>query len=344
MATLKDVAKDAGVGVSTASIVLSGGRQLEQIPEVTRQRIRDAAMKLKYRPNAGGRQLRHNKTGTIALFLSAEANRSSLSVDLLYSVNDELLKYDYSLNFVRLDDSSLKNPEYTPRFLRQNEVDGVIVNYNVDMPQRFVDMIHYYEIPAIFMNVKRQGRSIYFNHYDASYRAIEKMIGLGHKSIYFINYTGIFHHYSVNDTIAGYVDAMKAHSLTPVMCNDRIERQERVKDGIKVLKSGMNGHNAPTAIMAMNISTVIPLVQAAGAIGMKVPEELSVCTTDSSNLPTAITPAISHIYLPWREAGTRGVQMLLKMIEGRDDKEISGCIECEWREAGNTVVRCRDSK
>jgi len=338
MATLKDVSNEAGVGISTASIVLSGGRQLEQIPEATRERIRCAAMKLKYRPNAGGRQLRHNHTKTIALFLSAEVNHSSLSPDLLYAINDELVKNDYSLNFVRLDDLSLGNPDFTPRFLRQKEVDGVLVNYNVDMPQRFIDLIHHYEIPAVFMNVKRQESSVYFDHYKASYQAVEKMISLGHKQIYFVNYTGSFKHYSIEDTINGYIDALKAHDLDVVMLTNRIERSSRMAVSKKLLESGMEGNPVPTAIMAMGMSSAIPLVQAAGELGIRIPEQLSVYTIDSSSLPTAITPAISHIFLPWQKAGIRGVQMLLQKISGGENREMSGCIECEWREAGSTVA------
>ncbi len=336
MATLKDVSSEAGVGVSTASVVLSGGRQLEQIPEVTRERIRRAAKKLKYRPNAGGRQLRNNHTKTIALFLSAESNRSSLSTDLLYAINDELVKNGYSLNFVRLDDLSLSNPDFTPRFLRQNEVDGVIVNYNVDMPQRFIDLIHHYEIPAVFMNVKSQESSVYFDHYKASYQSVEKMISLGHKQIYFVNYTGNFKHYSVEDTISGYIDALKDHDLDMVMVTDRIEHADRMMESKKILKYGVDGHSVPTAIMAMGMSSAIPVVQAAGELGIRIPEQISVYTIDSSSLPTAITPAISHIFLPWQKAGIKGVNMLLKKISGGKNRKTSSCIECEWREGGST--------
>ena len=123
---------------------------------------------------------------------------------------------------------------------------------------------------------------------------VEKMISLGHKQIHYVNYTGNFNHYSIDDTVAGYVDAMKAHDLDVVMLTNRIERSNRMAASKKLLESGMDGNPVPTAIMAMGMSSAIPFVQAAGELGIRIPEQLSVYTIDSSSLPSAITPAISQ--------------------------------------------------
>lgn len=337
MATLKDVGREAGVGVSTASVVLSGGRHLDQIPEATQARIRDAAVKLKYRPNAGGRQLRHRRTGTIALFLSAEADRSALSTDLLYAINDELLKHDYALNFVRLDDASLSNPDFTPRFLRQNEVDGVLVNYNAAMPQRFIDLIHHYEIRAIFLNIKRQTDAVYFDHYKATRQVVDRMVAVGHRRIYLVHWTGSFAHYSVEDSLVAYRDATQAHGLEPVVFDKRVPRSERMNAGMELLESRVAGLTAPTAIVTLYASSAIPLIQATERLGLRIPRDLSLVTAGGSNLTSLLTPEPSHVFLPWALAGRTGVRMLMNLIEGRAKENLSGCLECEFHEAGGTI-------
>src|SRR3954447_11118062 len=73
LATLMDVARLAGVHVSTVSRVLRDSPQLNIRPE-TRQRIKEAAEELGYRPNAVARSLRLNSTGTLGLLIPSLRN------------------------------------------------------------------------------------------------------------------------------------------------------------------------------------------------------------------------------------------------------------------------------
>lgn len=338
MATLKDVGREAGVGVSTASAVLSRGPQLHQIPIATQDRIRDAARKLKYQPYAGGRQLRRNKTETIAFFQSAEPNHSSLTTDLLYAINDELNRNDYVLNFVRMDDAALKDKSYIPRFLRQKEVDGVLVNYNMHMPQYLVELIHHYEIPTAFMNIKQPENAVYFDHSSPVYYQVKELAKKGHRRIYLLNYTGFFEHYSLHDSQAGYHKAMAELGLEPVILDDNIPYSDRMKVSHDLLTSKIPGIPAPTAVMALALSTAAPLIQAAQQLDVQIPDHLSVITMHGiQSMSSMLTPSPSHIYLPWTKAGEQGVQLLLDLINGSTDTLPSRCVECEWRGADDTV-------
>ena len=334
--TLADVAREASVAASTASIVLSKGGQFDKIPETTRKRIQAAARKLKYQPYAGARQLKRNRSGTIALLLSAETNRSSLSNELLFGISIELQKRDLGLNFVRLDDESLLGN--TPRFLRQKEVDGVLVNYNVKMPRELLDLIEHYEIPAVFLNIRKVENAVWFDHYRATRQLIDRLVALRHRHIMLLNFTEAYDHYSVRDSMRGYRDAMRKAGLDPWVEETPVPRTGRRKACLELLAPGKANTRIPTAVFALSQSSAIPLVQAAGQLGIDIPGQLSVCTYGEPEFISLIDPQPGYITHPWREAAQVSVQMLLNRIEGKADKKLSGRLECGWNEGCGTIA------
>jgi LacI family transcriptional regulator len=336
MATLKDVSLEAGVGVSTASIVLSHGAQATQIPKATQERVFAAAQKLKYRPRAGGRQIRKQRSKNIALFMSSEQDHSSLAEELLFAINDELLRHDYALTFVRLNDASLNDPDFTPRFLRQVEVDGVLVNYNIAMPQRFVDLINHYDMPAVYLNIKRDTDTVYFNHYEASRQAVGRLIGLGHRQIAFANFTCDYNHHSFLDTRQGYIDEIAAANLVPLLIEEKTPRGNRIAAARRLLQTGSG--QCPSAILTMSLSSAIPFVQAADRLGWETPRDLSLITMDGSRaLASLVQPEFSRIVLPWAKAGKNAVQMLLEKLEDKAPPMPSQVLDCGWHDGGPSI-------
>jgi len=331
-ATLADIAREASVAVSTASIVLSQSKQLHEIPPATRERIQAAAHKLKYQVYAGARQLKRGRSGTIALLQSAEKDRSSLHNELLYGLGAELHRRDIGLSFVRMDDESLITRD--PRFLRQKEVDGVLVNYNVQMPRRLISLIRHYEIPAVYLNTRKVRGAVYFDHYQAVVQAIERFAALGHRDIVFLNFTGhAEEHYSFTDSLKGYLDGMAALGLTPRVEENEVPRSQRAW----AARALLTGKRAPTAIFASRESSAIPVVQAAEGLGLGIPGQLSLCTTGYAETLSLVSPQPAHIVLPWQEAARVSVQMLFNRIERKRDRKLSGRIECGWSDGGGTI-------
>lgn len=342
-ATLADIAREASVAISTASIVLSKGAQYDEIPEATRERINAAARKLKYLPYMGSRQLKRQRSGTIALLLSAEPHRSSMHTDLLYGIAGQLLPRDLGLSFVRLDDKSLAGT--VPRFLRQKEVDGVLVNYNVDIPPQLIELIHHYEIPSVFVNTRHAENLVYFDHYGAARRVIERLLSLGHRRVLLLNFSGPFDHYSVYDSVSGYRDAMQQAGLEPWVLDTPVSRADRMKACLNLLapeaagKKGKRGRvqEAPTAIFTLHMSSALPVIQAAEVLGLALPQKLSLCTIGDEDLTSLANPQPGHIILPWMEMARVSVQMLLNRIEGKIDPLLSGQVSCEWADGAGTI-------
>lgn len=322
---LSDVAKEAGVAVSTASIVLSEGGQINEIAEKTKERVREVAWRLKYRPNAGARLIQMRQTGAVALLQSAAMDRALLPPELLYGISAELQKQNKTLSFVQLDDEAIM--EFRPHFLRQNDVDGILVNYSVKIPRKLFDYISHYEIPAVYINVRKAKDAVWFDFKQAVADEVERLAAMGRRRIMLLNFSSGFDHHSLQDSRNGYLKVMEKFGLKPWIEESVVPRIDR----IPVVKKLLRQTKAPDAVFAMAASSAFPVIQAANQLGIQVPEQLSVSTFGSLQETTLLVPHADFISLPWRQAGQRAVQMLLNKIEGKRGKPISGRLACEWR-------------
>ena len=92
MTTIKDVAKQAGVSIASASYALNG---TGTISTETRERVLAAAEELNYHPNAFARNLKNPKTRTIGVFISRFGG--SFYEEILEGIHDAVLRTNYEL-------------------------------------------------------------------------------------------------------------------------------------------------------------------------------------------------------------------------------------------------------
>ena len=115
LATMKDVAKLAGVSLSTTSYALNGSNK---ISEATKQKVLDAAMQLNFSPNAAARSLKTKKTKIIGVILSDFIG--SYFSSLLAGIQQKVRENGYDVIVI----SGIETGE---RFIRQKLVDGMIM-------------------------------------------------------------------------------------------------------------------------------------------------------------------------------------------------------------------------
>lgn len=121
MANIHDVARVAGVSISTVSYALSGKRS---IAESTRRRIDDAVLKLDYRPNAGARMLKGTRTNILALSAPLHSGTyAPAHMTFVLSVATAARKYDYDVLLLTQDEAT----SGLRRVARSSLVDGIIL-------------------------------------------------------------------------------------------------------------------------------------------------------------------------------------------------------------------------
>lgn len=122
--TLVDIARATQTSVSTVSRVLSGGSMASRISKETRDRVKEAATRLGYRPNLVARSLRTRKTNTIALIVSDIANPFYGTLGSL--IERALAKRGYSLMLCNSSEDLAREADYL-RLLTQKGIDGLIL-------------------------------------------------------------------------------------------------------------------------------------------------------------------------------------------------------------------------
>jgi DNA-binding LacI/PurR family transcriptional regulator len=122
--TLVDIARETRTSVSTVSRVLSGGAMANRISRETRDRVREAAQRLGYRPNLLARSLRTRKTYTVALLVSDIANPFFGQLGSL--IERSLAQHGYSLMLCNSAEDLEKESDYL-RMVAAKGIDGLIV-------------------------------------------------------------------------------------------------------------------------------------------------------------------------------------------------------------------------
>jgi LacI family transcriptional regulator len=208
-----DIARHAGVSQTTVSFVLNDRTDMP-ISAATREKVLASARELGYRPNRSARAIQSGRFGCIALLLSTVELRSILLPGLRDGILDALGERDIHLVLARLPDTALTDERYVPSILREWFADGLLVNYNSEVPDRMVRLIEENALPAVWVNLRREANCVYPDDEGMVRDATERLLSIGHRRIAYVNYTGVVH-YSAADRIAGYRAGMAAAGFVP---------------------------------------------------------------------------------------------------------------------------------
>ncbi len=182
-----------------------------------------------------------------------------------------------------------------------------------------LDMINQHSVPSIWINSKQEHDCVHPDDIEAGQRATEHLLKLGHRRIAFICYSGI-NHYSVTDRLCGYEQVMsqtgfKPQVILPENCDVALADGGAIprKDRRAVTKRLLSAPDRPTAIITNGRTTATPIYCVAIAMGLKVPENLSIVTF-SDKLENETDMAITTWLTPFYEMGRVSVEMLLGKI------------------------------
>ncbi|WP_150307288.1 LacI family DNA-binding transcriptional regulator [Planctomonas psychrotolerans] len=179
MASIHDVARLAGVSISTVSYALSGKRS---IGESTRIRVNDAVEKLGYRAHAGARMLAGERTHILALAAPLHSGTSEPAhMAFVMSVARAAREHDYDVLLLTQDEGA----DGLQRVALSRLVDGIIVLDVSDQDER-VDLIRSLDVPAIFVGVPRDSAGLVCVDMDfeaAATMSVERLAAVGHRSI-----------------------------------------------------------------------------------------------------------------------------------------------------------------
>ena len=307
--TLKDISEQSGLSLQTVSRILNGRGDKHQ--EATRERVMQVARDLGYRANSSAKAMRSGRFGSVALLLSEDPARSLLPTECRDGILDALGEDEINLILSRYSDDRLSSQETLPLILRQTMTDGLLINYNDSFPQRMIDLIAQFAIPAVWINSKQPADCVYPDDFDGAKRATEHLLSLGHRRIAFACFYPNSH-YSYHDRIAGYEYAMRQAGLTPQTIVDYRGRKNQSDPAPDL--SWLHGADRATAIIAYSDGSARFLLYEAAIQGLSAPDDFSLVVFNAAPMYDT-GPLVTIMHLPEREIGRTAARMLLQKIE-----------------------------
>lgn len=313
-ATIKDIAKKAGVSISTVSLVLN---QKGYVAPDTRKKIQAVINDLNYRPLHSARKLATQMTGNLG-FILWEGHFSE--VEMFYS--QVFLGMEYAArkndNYILLttvtDDFDPKDD--LPRFLQYKDVDGVALAGRV--PESLIRYLDHQHIPFVLIDYEIPGENhncIKIDNYNGSFRAVENLIKSGRKHIAFVG--GTFFHPSIKERYRGYCEALEKHGLNA----DRSARYsycENVETSRSIGEKGamqlLEKYPVIDAVFCCNDTTAMGVISGIQRMKRRIPDDIAVFGFD--DIPTAEfnSPKLSTVRVPKLEIGKEAYKLLHELV------------------------------
>jgi LacI family transcriptional regulator len=181
--TIKDVAAKANVSISTVSLALNG---TGYVSADTRQRVLETAARMGYVPQTAAKQLASQKTGNIGFVLRANhfARSEPFYTHVFLGAEFEADRHDLYVLLATIPEKYTPGTD-TPRFLRERNVDGILVAGKVD--PAFITEVEEADIPVVLIDFEVNSLPIVAIDNQAGARTgVEHLIGLGHSRIAFV--------------------------------------------------------------------------------------------------------------------------------------------------------------
>lgn len=309
MATIKDVARLAGVSVSTISKYLNGGNVLEENAEA----IRKAITELDYRVNPFARSLKTQKSKAIGVLLPEMTPPFFGSV--VMSLDRTLRENGYH-TLISCYSSSYGLERENLQFLINNGIDGLIYAPEDISAEEFYDLTANCSIPTVQIDRMVQGVSsdiVLVDNADAAYDAVMYLLNQGHRRIAAI--TGPKSVYSAKERLVGYLRALSDQGI---LYDDNlvISGPYEFATGYLALDTLLKLPDPPTAIFCTNYDFTIGLVTAARERGMSIPDELDIFGFDCVEICTMMRPPLPVVHQPESEIGRIAAEYMIQRLEG----------------------------
>lgn len=329
MATINDVAKHAGVSVATVSRVINGNAKVS--PE-TITKVKQAIAELDYRPNLLGRALRKTRSERILVLLPNIAN--PFYAEIVKGIEDVANKNGYSIMLCNTDSDLDREKKYI-KMLKSHLADGAILMASELTSEELTELSQ--EIPIIQCCEYKVGLPITHVSIDnemAAFKAVNHLIGLGHKRIAFIGANNQF----LSSTLRkeGYIRALEEAGIdyNPAYCG---YGDYSYKSGFRVMKYLLSLDPRPTAVFCISDLMAVGAIRSAMEENLHVPEDLAVCGFDNVYFARMFKPTLTTVSQPMYDLGCVAMEVLLKAIESKDLETMHYILEHELIVRESTV-------
>ena len=308
--TIRDVARHAGVSISTVSRVLN---DTCPVHEDKRRLVLDASDALGYSPNPAALSLLNKKTGGLGVLLPF------VSGEFFSELLGGLDEAAQDLGLFLVVSTSHRHPaEFRKAIQVMNKrVDGLIV-MAPGLDDAAAASILKTGTPSVFINTYAEGLSadvLNFDNHAGAYALTRHLLDAGHERIALIR--GASEAGDAQERIRGYRDAM-GEAGTADTAHLEVEGGYSREDGYEAARDIAAMSPRPTAIVAANDYCAMGALSALHDLGIAVPDEIAVAGFDGLTSSQYTVPPLTTVRVPIRDIGYRAVGLLADRLRGED--------------------------
>lgn len=307
---MKDVAKLAGVSVSTVSRVINGTIPVD---DATREKVEEAIRKMNFKPNLLARGLRA-KSGHMIGLAVPEILHQTFAYFVKYT-EECALEQGYNL----ILGNTHNDPEVEERFidsLLQRNIDGIIFS-RVSDKSRMLHIVDRTEVPIVVLDRALDVEdvpTVILDNYRAGELAGDHLVSLGHTNIGCI--TGPLDISLSRERLNGFKSALYRRGVD-LPDSHVFEGDFKYESGVESMKKLLETGTRVTAIWAQSDLMAIGALNVLRKKDIPVPGEISIMGMDNISFSEIKVPALTTIAQPYREMCSAAVEMILMQKEGR---------------------------
>jgi LacI family transcriptional regulator len=301
--TLVEIAKQAGVDVSTVSRALN---RRAGVRKEVRERVLEVARRLNYRPNLLARGLITGRTHSLGLLISDI--RNPFFADFARGAEDAAGAASYDLVLCNSDMDPAKHMRYF-RSLCDKRVDGIIMNSIAFLKRDDAKQLSASSTPVVLLN-RMAGRhrfsTVLCDNLRGGTLAGEYLARLGHRKTAVL--AGPGWHANLSDRAGGFAHAILAspRAQEPVV----LRGEYNTAGGYEMTKKLLARTKGITAIFACSDAIAFGAIEAIEEAGLCIPGDISLIGFDDVEIARIVHPPLTTIRQPKYELGTAAVEIL----------------------------------
>ena len=309
LATIKDVARLAGVAISTASAAIN---RSAPVSEDVIAKVDAAVRQIGYVPHGGARSLRMGQSRLIGLILPDITNPHFAKVAKV--VETACLRAGF-MDAVYSTSEDDDRERQILEMMRMQRVAGLIIiptRSDAEHGARLAEQIH---VPTILLDSFVTGLPydvVKLDNVRAGRLATEHLIGLGHRRIAVT--TGRPNIATGEDRLRGYLDALEAHGIATderLLIAGRFDQATAHDSALRLLREP----NPPTAIFALSNMMALGVLNAVQEVGLRVPQDISVVSIDDFDFANIMSSPPTVVAAPVEQMAQRAIDSLLGEIQ-----------------------------
>ncbi len=306
MPTIKDVAKKAGVSVSTASYALNN---IPHVHPLTRKRVLEVAHEIHYHPNASARNLKTKRTNNIGVFVYGFSG--PVFSEILEGINKIVHQYGFNILV-----SSGKSSEI---MLKEKQIDAAIIfdsTFDKKLMTQFAK-----SSPIVVLDSHVRGKNIYSSLIDNDllvHQLIRQMINQGYKQFAYVS--GPEEAFNNKERYKGYLHALQEAKLKSVHhCKGDFTIDSGYRAGLEILNLKVR----PDFVFCANDESALGVMNAFSEHGVNIPDEIAVAGFDGSYVNnTFIKPSLTTIAINHFQWGQHAAEFVIKTLLKQENKGI----------------------